>query len=386
MLVGLGVISWLVTRWRVEGGDLRIETGLLRRSSSRFPLRQIQAIDTVRPVLARIFGLAELRLRMGSTSGSGRLAYMTVREAERLRARSCSRSPTAAGRRRAASARADETVLVAVPPRRLICSILLTRLGLTVEALGVILVVAAVVSPAAAAGVIGASTAGHLRSADCVLAAGERRVQPDRRRGLGRAAPARRAARDDRRDDPAAAGCKPCGCSSPCSGGRSAGAAWRPTSPAASARRARTGRRAASCGPSCRSAAARRPARLLARIIADPPAGSASGAARPPAKSPLRYHHLAWGHTERCVVTTTGRITRTTAWVPLAKVQSLRRVQGPAQRRLGLATVHLDTAGRNIRAALRDRETAEADQALWELTALCRAARQDLRGQAASRA
>ena len=62
--------------------------------------------------------------------------------------------------------------------------------------------------------------------------------------------------------------------------------------------------------------------------------------------------------------------------MPLAKVQSLRRVQGPVQRRLGLATVHLDTAGRNIRAALRDRETADADAALVELTALGRVARQ----------
>ena len=31
--------------------------------------------------------------------------------------------------------------------------------------------------------------------------------------------------------------------------------------------------------------------------------------------------------------------------VPLTKVQSLRHVQGPAQRRLRLATVHLDTVG-----------------------------------------
>jgi putative membrane protein len=80
-------------------------------------------------------------------------------------------------------------------------------------------------------------------------------------------------------------------------------------------------------------------------------------------------------------VATTGRITRTTAWVPLSKVQSLRRVQGPVQRRLGLATVHVDTAGRNIRAALRGRETADADSALAELTALGRIARQSHQGR-----
>jgi len=58
VVIAFGVVSWLVTRWRVEGNDLRIETGLIRRSSLRFPLPQIQAIDVVRPVLARIFGLA----------------------------------------------------------------------------------------------------------------------------------------------------------------------------------------------------------------------------------------------------------------------------------------------------------------------------------------
>src|SRR5204863_8743047 len=83
-----GVISWLVTRWRVEDGTLRIETGLIRRSSQRFPLVQIQAVDTIRPLLARVFGLAELRLRMAGHAGrSGRLAYLTEREADPLRAR-----------------------------------------------------------------------------------------------------------------------------------------------------------------------------------------------------------------------------------------------------------------------------------------------------------
>ncbi len=87
-LVAGGVISWLVTRWRVEDGTLRIETGLIRRSSQRFPLVQIQAIDTIRPLLARVFGLAELRLRIAGHAGrSGRLAYLSEREADLLRAR-----------------------------------------------------------------------------------------------------------------------------------------------------------------------------------------------------------------------------------------------------------------------------------------------------------
>jgi putative membrane protein len=56
-------------------------------------------------------------------------------------------------------------------------------------------------------------------------------------------------------------------------------------------------------------------------------------------------------------------------------VQSFREVQGPVQRRLRLASVHLDTAGGNVHAILRDRDVAEADDALVELVDLARAAR-----------
>ena len=86
VLVLGGVVSWLVTRWRIEDDDLRIETGLLRRQSLRFPLAQVQAIDVVRPGLARLFRVAELRLRMaGSSGGTARLAYVAEHEVEPLR-------------------------------------------------------------------------------------------------------------------------------------------------------------------------------------------------------------------------------------------------------------------------------------------------------------
>ena len=52
----VSVVRWLVTRWALDGTTLRIETGLLRRSSLRYPLSQVQAIDTVRPGIARALG------------------------------------------------------------------------------------------------------------------------------------------------------------------------------------------------------------------------------------------------------------------------------------------------------------------------------------------
>ena len=375
VIVALGVVSWLVTRWRVEGGDLRIETGLLRRKSSRFPLRQIQAIDTVRPVLARLFGLAELRLRMGSTSGSGRLAYMTVREAERLRAQLLALAHGGEQPDETA-AQPAETVLAAVPPARLICSILLTRVGLTVVVLGLLLVVALLVSPAVAAAVIGASTAGIVG----LLTSFWRRVNGEYNLTVAEASDGLRLR----------AGLLETTAETIPPGRVQAvrmlePLLWRPfgwcrlEADIAGRQRKKGENRAQS-----RQLRAVLPVgsredarRLLDRIIPDQPVELLPAPPSARLKSPLRYHYLAWGHTDSCLVATGGRITRKTAWVPLAKVQSLRRVQGPAQRRLGLATVHLDTAGRNIRAALRDRQTAEADDALVELTRLCRTARRE---------
>jgi putative membrane protein len=92
-------------------------------------------------------------------------------------------------------------------------------------------------------------------------------------------------------------------------------------------------------------------------------------------KTPLRYRNLSWGRTDGCVVTTSGRLTRVTTWVPLAKAQSLRLVRGPVQKQLRLATIHVDVAGRGVRAALRDRDRVEAEEVLAELVELARRAR-----------
>ena len=88
IVLAAGVIRWLVTRWQVAQGVLRVETGLLRRDSRRFPLSQVQAIDVVQSGLARVLGLAELRLRVagGDASRGGKLACLRRADAERLRA------------------------------------------------------------------------------------------------------------------------------------------------------------------------------------------------------------------------------------------------------------------------------------------------------------
>jgi putative membrane protein len=56
-------------------------------------------------------------------------------------------------------------------------------------------------------------------------------------------------------------------------------------------------------------------------------------------------------------------------------VQSIRWVQGPLQRRLGLATVRLDVAGRRVTGDIEDRDAAEARDVLARLPGLARQAR-----------
>jgi putative membrane protein len=74
-------------------------------------------------------------------------------------------------------------------------------------------------------------------------------------------------------------------------------------------------------------------------------------------------------------MTSYGRIRRVLDIVPLDKVQSVRYVQGPYQRRLRLATVHLDTAGRNVRAAIAHWDVVAARRLTDDLAALARTAR-----------
>jgi putative membrane protein len=78
--------------------------------------------------------------------------------------------------------------------------------------------------------------------------------------------------------------------------------------------------------------------------------------------------------TDRIVATREGLLTRTVLMLPYARIQSVRVVQGPLQRLLGVATVYADTA-RGRSAALRDRDLAEAWQLAAELAERGRAAR-----------
>jgi putative membrane protein len=379
VLVAGGFVSWLVTRWRIEGDDLHLETGLLRRQSVRFPLSQVQAIDVVRPGLARMFRVAELRLRMAGASGAtARLAYLPEREVEPLRDRLLALARGARAELTSASDEqqepAEERLLAQVDTRQLVVSILISDAGVFAELVFLALVIIAVVSPHAAAGIvtggfvwiIGAFTVVwrrfnqlyrqrvlegpdglHLRGGLIALTA--ETIRPGRVQAVRMVEPflwrmvgwcrveVDLAGRQRSKGE-----------------GESERGQLRMLLP--------VGSRALGF-------------ELVDRLVPDRPRELSPAPRRVFWKSPLRYRKLAWGRTDTCVATTSGRLRKISCWVPLEKVQSLRRVEGPVQRRLHLASVHVDTAGRAVHATLRDRDSAEATEALDALAELARAAR-----------
>ena len=376
-LVLLGFVSWLVTRWRVEDDDLRIETGLIRRQSLRFPLAQVQAIDIVRPGLARLFGVAELRLRMaGNTGGTARLAYLHAREAEPLRARLLALAHGAADTESTVAVvnEDDEHVITSVPTGRLVASIFLSDVGFVSVLLLAGLIVGAIVAPSAAGKVLGGGAAPIFGAVTLIW----RRFNQEYRLTLAEA-------RDGLRLRSGLVALT----SETIRPGRVQAVRmvepflWRrigwcrlEVDLAGRQRRKGEGEAQRKQLRALVPVGSRELAlEVLHRILPDAPQPDRPAPRRVLLKSPLRYRFLSWGRSETCVVTRTGRIRRVTSWVPLAKAQSFRRVQGPLQRRLRLASVHVDTAGRSMHATLRDRDVAEADEALWELVRLGRAAR-----------
>ena len=371
VVIGLGVISWLVTRWRVEGNDLRIETGLIRRNSLRFPLAQIQAIDVVRPALARVFGLAELRLRMGgATAGHARLAYLTGAHADTVRAQLLALSQRAAPE----ADQPPERLLLALPTGRLIASIVIGSPTVTFLVLGAAFATAAALSPRAAIAILGSSGAfviGMITFFWRRLNGGYNLTVAEAHDGLR----LRSGLLDTTAETIPSGRVQAVRMVEPL--------LWRPfgwcrLEVDVAGRQHRGGENS----PERQQLREVLPVgtreeaqRLLGRILPGAPAERIRPPDRARWKAPFRYHYLSWGHNDRCAVTTTGRVARVTSWVPLTKVQSLRLVQGPVQRRLRLATIYLDTAGRAVHAAIRDRDAEEARVQLGELTALSRSAR-----------
>lgn len=368
-----GYASWRRTGFRLTDSELQVDSGVFTRQSRRVPLARLQAVEVVRPIVGRVLGLAELRLEVvGGGSSEAPLAYLTEADAHQLRARMLtgSRPPTDA--EGDATTTDMGTVLVVVPTRILVLS--LVRAAPTVV-LGVLLVgmVLATAFEPRIAGALAVSalslafasgaavvkrflaeygftiseTEGGLRLTRGLLDTRASSIPDGRVQAVRILEPLMWRSKDWVRVEVDVAGY------ASGSGDETTSTALLPVAP-----------------------------RALGLAIAERVLGSSLPVAVAPVperarwRAPLSYRRLRAGVDERHLVTTYGILTTTTDVVPLAKVQSLRLTSGPWQHRLGLATVHADSAGRRLRGgSAPHRDALEAAAFVDELAIRARRAR-----------
>lgn len=368
----LSVVSWYFTGYHVVGRELRIHEGLLFRRTRAIPLERLQSVETVRPLLAQLTGLAELRLEVvGGGKTEAPLAFLTVDEARTLRERllvlagkaSATIPAGTAEGQPAPPAQPAERPIHAVANRDLLVSQLLTPQSLFMP-FGVAFVVVQFAAEAtwsfigiastltAMAGVLLqpvrriladwnfrlAGQESSLRVRGGLLETRSQTVPLDRLQAVTATWPLLWRGKRWLRLRPHVAGI-----ATPNSGDDSGGGRLLPVGDAGTARVVL--------------------AEALPGVSLDGiPFTTPSRRAR--WLHPFEFSVLGAALTDQVVAHRQGLLTRQVLLVPYARIQSVRVVRGPLQRRLGLATVYADTAG-GPSAAARDRDVNEA----WELAA-----------------
>jgi putative membrane protein len=154
---GYATLAWRMTRYAVDAETIYLHTGVVFRRQRAARLDRIQGIDTIQPLLARVFGLTELKIEVaGGADSAVRLAFLREEVAQRLRNELLAR---AAGLEQpevdaegavAPVPAAPERSLVEVPPARIVESMVRSAAAV-VLLVGVVAVVAAAVVTRSAA-------------------------------------------------------------------------------------------------------------------------------------------------------------------------------------------------------------------------------------------
>jgi putative membrane protein len=364
----LSVISWYFTGYQVVGRELRIHEGLVFRRSRAIPLERLQSVEVVRPLTAQLTGLAELRLEVvGGSKTEAPLAFLTVDEARALRERLLVLAGKASEAAPAESPEREqahvERPIHAVTNRDLLISQLLTPQTLFIP-VGVAFVVIQFATEAtwsfigiastltAMAGVLLqpvrrvladwnfrlARQDGSLRVRGGLLETRSQTMPLDRLQAVEVTWPLLWRAKRWLRLRPHVAGI-----AAPSSADNAGGGRLLPVGDPDTARLV---------------LAEALPGVALDEILFTQPSRRARWL------HPFAWRVLGAALTDQVVAHREGLLTREVLVVPYARIQSVRVVRGPLQRRLGLATVYADTAG-GPSAAARDRDVSEA----WELAA-----------------
>ncbi|MEV5489522.1 PH domain-containing protein [Streptomyces bobili] len=345
-----GFLSWWFTHFAVTDSELRIRTGLLFRRTAHIRLQRLQAVDITRPLLARIAGVAKLRLDVVGADKKDELAFLGESEARALRAELLARAAGFAPETAHEVGEAPARELLRVPPRELAVALILT--GATWGALAAALVVppflwlathsvwTVLATGVPLLGAAGASSAGRfvgeydwtvgespdgLRIDHGLLDRTHETVPPGRVQTVRIVEPLLWRRRGWVRVELDVAG--------------SANSVLVPVAPRAMAEA------------------------VIARVLPGTEVPATAALSRPPRRAgrclPLWWRGYGIAVTDTVFVARHGLLRRSVALVPHAKVQSVRLTQGPWKRLWRLSDVHVDTgAGKTVTARLRDAQEA----------------------------
>ncbi|GGF45045.1 membrane protein [Marmoricola endophyticus] len=370
-----GGLSWYRTFFRITADELRIDTGLLNRRSRRVRLDRILEIGVDQPLVARVLGLAELRIETATNESEVRLAYLSEADAHEVRRTLLARRDRARDEEEAAepSTEAPARLLVRVPVSWQLVGVLLSP-----ETIGLVVVVLVVVGlliggiPFGAFGVgvlslLGAAVSLGRKASDWwdwtvsavpsglqvrhgLFGVSTRTFNVERLQGVRIVEPVLHRPFGLARLELSVAG-----------GGvkesdeDSTGVAL-PVAPRHLVRRMAEDLIGARPGD-------------LGRVATTLPPRRAGWLA------PISRRWLGFGVSEDLVVGRSGWFARQTDVVPLARVQSFRATQGPLQRVLDVATVHADTPVGLVAVAGPHREPAQARRLVLEGADRARVAR-----------
>nr|WP_246279681.1 PH domain-containing protein [Psychromicrobium silvestre] len=137
------VLSWFFTRYQVTDDHVRINTGFIFRQQRQARIDRVQAIDVVQPLLARIFGLAELKFEVADSGKSAmKLSFLKMDEAMRLRAAILARAAgvTVDPERPTLVQEAPEQEILRLSPGRVIAASLFSTLTVIMLVIAAVLV------------------------------------------------------------------------------------------------------------------------------------------------------------------------------------------------------------------------------------------------------
>ncbi|MGA1661865.1 MAG: PH domain-containing protein [Candidatus Nanopelagicales bacterium] len=347
------LLWWRRTYWIDDDGDLRLDSGLIQRSARRLQLSRLQSVDVVAPFLARLVGLVELRVEVAG-AGDSRIVLrsLTRADAEALRTRVLAASQQADSIEPGAHSPVDPLALV--PSGRLMASLLLRSVTAALLLVTAVLLVMTIATQGPAGLILVAVTGGlpilsvateflanygfrvdrtsqGLRIRRGLVSTQARTIPPDRVHAIAIVSPLlwRRWH-------------------------------WVRVTVTIAGVEADQARPDVLIPVAPRAEALRLVAEVLPGVDIDGlPFESAPRSAR--WRAPWSWRFLACAITPEVIAARSGRLTRRISLALHARVQSVRVSEGLWERRLGLATLHADTAPGPVDVAARHLSMAQVD-------------------------